>query len=543
MIESFKANPLLLLFVVSAIGYWLGNISFKGAKLGVAAVLFVGLAFGALDPNMNMPEIVIFLGLSIFVYTIGLASGPGFFNTFKRSGFRDVTFVIGILIFAAMVTVSIFYVLDLDAATASGLLAGSTNSTPALAGLLDVISKEPDLATRAQLSNNAVVGYSLSYPMGVIGVMLAIFLFKKWFKIDFTKEEEALQDDFPIKANLTRSSIIIKNEILQGKELRLLFQKFNRKIVFGRMKKGEENFLPNMDTKMDINDQIVIVGSKQVLREAAQFIGEFAEQELSYDRSVYDARRIFVSNPKIVGEKIASLNLAEKHSTIITRVQRGDMDVLANGQTVLELGDRVLIVAKRSDFKAIKAIFGDSYEALSHINLLSFGSGMALGLLLGMIQFELPGNVRFNLGYAGGPLIVGLLLGALRRTGPIAWTLPYSANLTLRQIGLILLLAGIGIRSGHTFLETISGAYGWKLFASGAVIAITTAIASILVGFRLLKIPYSLLIGMIAHQPAILDYSLDLSKNKLPTIGYTTTLPVSLIVKILLVQVVYLLLT
>ena len=272
---------------------------------------------------------------------------------------------------------------------------------------------------------------------------------------------------------------------------------------------------------------------------SSELIGTKLETEISVDRTVFDVRRIFVSKPEVAGASIASLNLPEKSSALITRVQRGDMELLANGDTVLELGDRVLVVTRKSDWGKITTIFGNSYEALSHINLLSFGSGMALGLLLGMINFELAGGLSFNLGYAGGPLIVGLLLGALRRSGPIVWTLPYSANLTLRQIGLTFLLAGIGIRSGHTFLNTLVTGDGWILFLCGGLITITTAMMALLIGHKLMKIPFSLLTGMISNQPAILDYSMDLSKNKLPTIGFTMTLPAAMITKILIVQLLF----
>jgi len=268
-------------------------------------------------------------------------------------------------------------------------------------------------------------------------------------------------------------------------------------------------------------------------------MGEPYEEELSFDRTIYDVKRLFVSNPEIAGEKIAALNLAEKFSTIITRVQRGDVDLLANGDTVIELGDRVLAVARRPDFSKLEKLFGNSYEALNHINLLSFGSGMALGLLLGMVTFSLPGGMSFSLGFAGGPLIVALILGALRRTGPIVWTLPFGANLVLRQLGLIMLLAGIGIRSGHTFLNTIlAGGGGW-LFLAGGIIATTTALLTLWLGYRWLRIPYVLLTGMIATQPAILEYALDQSGNKLPTMGYSLILPIVLITKILFVQVLF----
>ena len=246
-----------------------------------------------------------------------------------------------------------------------------------------------------------------------------------------------------------------------------------------------------------------------------------------------------MSNPKIAGEKIASLNLAEQFSTIITRVQRGDVDLLASGETVLELGDRVLVIARRKDFDDLKRLFGNSYEALNHINLLSFGSGMALGLLLGMLTFTLPGGLSFSLGFAGGPLIVALILGALRRTGPIVWTLPFGANLVLRQLGLILLLAGIGIRSGHTFLNTIlAGGGGW-IFLCGAIIATTTAFVTLWLGYKWLRIPFALLTGMIATQPAILEFALDRANNRLPSMGFTLILPIVLITKILFVQLLF----
>ncbi len=536
MIEAFKESPLLLLFVVSAIGYALGNISIRGAKLGVASVLFVGLAFGALDPDLSVPEIIIVFGLAIFVYTIGLSSGPGFFSTFKSHGLKNALFIISVISFSALITLGLHFLLGLDAATSAGLLAGSNTNTPALAGLLDLISKSPNAT---ELSNQGVVGYSLSYPMGVISVMIAISLMKRWMKIDYQLEEKNLRKSYPVNENLLRWSVEITNPEFDNISIRELFQRFSGHLVFGRMVRKGEPFLPNMDTRLQLHDQIAIIASSEVVESAAKLIGKRLHTEITVDRSVFDVRRMFVSNPEVAGATLASLNLPEKCSALITRVQRGDMELLANGETVLELGDRVLVTARRDEWSKVKNIFGNSYEALSHINLLSFGSGMALGLLLGMVNFELPGGLSFNLGFAGGPLIVGLMLGSIRRSGPIVWTLPFSANLTLRQVGLTLLLAGIGIRSGHTFLDTLIGGDGWILFLCGGIISITTAIVALLVGYKWMKIPFSLLTGMISNQPAILDYSMELSKNKLPTIGFTMTLPAAMIAKILLAQLLF----
>lgn len=539
MIEAFKESPLLLLFIVSAIGYAIGNISIKGTKLGVAAVLFVGLGFGALSPDLKVPDVIIVLGLSIFVYTIGLSSGPGFFYTFKQRGAKDISFIISFLCFYALVTVGVHFLFGLDAATSAGLLSGSVTNTPSLAALLDFISNSQPLDLQESLSSSVVIGYSLSYPMGVLGGMFAIATMQKWLKVDFKAEEEILKKDYPISENICKKSIEITNPKLEGATLRTVFQHFHGRIAFGRMQTNEGQLLPNMDTVLHIGDQIVLVGGEKLLDEAIEKLGQTVEQELSFDHSIYEVNRVFVSNPDIAGEKIASLNLVEKYSTIITRVKRGDIDLLANGETVLELGDRVLIVARRDEMKKLSELFGDSYQSLSQIDLFSFGVGMALGLLLGMVTFQFPGGFTFSLGYAGGPLIVALLLSSVRRTGPIVWTLPYSANLTLRQFGLILLLAGIGIRSGHTFLQTIIGGGGGWLFLAGALISMISAFVALFVGYKILKIPFSFLMGMVSSQPAVLDFALDRANNNLPTIGFTLMLPIGLIIKIVLVQLLF----
>ncbi|MCB0631858.1 MAG: TrkA C-terminal domain-containing protein [Saprospiraceae bacterium] len=539
MIEAFKESPLLLLFVVSAIGYAVGKIPIRGARLGSAAVLFVGLGFGALDPKLSVPQIIIVLGLSMYVYTIGLSSGAGFFHTFKKHGLVNSLFILGVIGFTALVTAGFHFWWGLDAATSSGIMSGTNTNTPALAGLLDLIGKSPKVVDRDAMSSNAVVGYSISYPTAVLGAMMAIGMMRRWLRVDYRQEERRLQSIYPVNENLTRWSVEVTNDQLTTHTIRALFQHFGGSLVFGRMKRNGDSFLPNMDTTIELGDQMVLVGNEETVQKATALIGEKLETELSFDRTVFDAQRLFVSNPTVAGQKIASLNLAEKYSAIITRVKRGDMDVLANGDTILELGDQVLVVARRTDIPALAEIFGDSYDDLSHIDLLSFGSGMALGLLLGLISFALPGDFTFKLGFAGGPLIVGLVLGALRRSGPVVWTLPYSANLTLRQMGLILLLAGIGIRSGHTFLNTLLRGDGLFLFGAGWVISFFTAILGLLIGHRLLKIPFSLLSGMISNQPAVLEYSTSLAGNKLPNAGFTMIFPVSMIVKIILVQVLF----
>lgn len=539
MIESFKESPLLLLFVVIALGYWVGNISIRGTKLGAAAILFVGLAFGALDAELYVPEVIIFLGLSIFVYTTGLSAGPGFFQTFKNRGAKDFTAVLGLLFFSAACTVGIHYWFGFDKATSTGLLSGTWTNTASLAGLLDLISNTQAPEVRESMQNQTVIGYSISYPVAILGLILSIRLMERWLKIDYRQEESLLQEEFPVSVKILRQTIKITASDVDGFALRSIFQRYHGRIVFGRMERNKEQIIPNMDTIIHQGDQIVLVGNEKILAKAIAELGEKMPWELSHDRSVYDVRRVFVSNPKIVGENIASLNLPARFSMLISRVTRGDNDLIATGDTVLELGDRVLIVCRRDDFSAIAKVFGNSYEGLSKINLFSFGLGMALGLLLGMISFQLPGGITFKLGFAGGPILVALVLGYIRRTGPIVWSLPYSANITLQQIGLILLLAGIGIQSGHTFGQTLISKQGALLLGASTLLIVFTTMVGLFVGHRIFKIPYSLLTGMLASQPAVLDYASDRSNNKLPSIGFALVLPVLLICKIILTQVLF----
>ncbi|HAA21623.1 MAG TPA: hypothetical protein DCP28_23725 [Cytophagales bacterium] len=541
MIALFKANPLLLLFIVAAVGYWVGSIKIRGTGLGVAAVLFVGLAFGALDPSLRVSELVIFLGLGIFVYTVALQSGPAFFTSLRRHGFRDIGFVFLMLVLSAAATASLHYLLGFDAATTAGLFSGISTNTPALAGLIDLINYSIEDGSEG-LSQLAVVGYSLGYPMGVLGVMLTIKLMERWLRIDYAQEAEALQHQYPIQQSLERITVKVTQKSAIGITLRDLHQRHGWKVMFGRMKREETITLPNWDTQLQEQDLLNVVAAPQELKKIIDHLGEKEEVPLSQESSQFMTKRLFVSNPEVAGERLASLNIPEQFSAQITRIQRGDIDLHATGDTILELGDQVRVVTRKTDLPGLQKLFGDSYERLSHINLLSFGSGMAIGLLVGMITFQLTDEIGFRLGFAGGPLIVGLILGYLRRTGPIVWTMSYSTNLTLRQFGLMLLLAGVGINSGHTFLSTLQGGHGGLIFAAGAVISILSASLLLFLGYKLLKIPFTMLIGMVSNQPAILDFAMDQSKNKLPMVGFTLMMPITMITKILIVQILFIIL-
>ena len=546
LVEFLVAEPLLLLFIVVGLGYLLGNVKIRGISLGVAAVLFVGLAFGALSPDMRLPPILVDLGLIIFVYTIGLSSGPGFFASFRRKGLRDNTFVFLMLLLGALLTVGFAAVFHLKATVTAGMFAGSLTNTPALAGILETIARVAPAGQLTVLETEPVIGYSVAYPMGVIGLMLAIYVMQRVFRIDYKAEARSLRQYNVIEQDLYTRTVRITQPAAVGVPVTELSRRHKWDVVLSRVRTQGELTLATGDTTFDLNDEVTLVGTPEEVDRALVELGVPAGRQPELDRSDFDFRRIFVSNHEIAGRRINELDLPRAYGAIISRVRRGDIDLLAHGDTVLELGDRVRVVARRADMPRLAALFGDSYKSLSEVNLLSLSLGLAAGVLIGLIPIPLPGGVVITLGLAGGPLLVGLVAGALRRTGPVVWTIPYSANLTLRQIGLSLLLAGIGVRSGYTFLTNFTASGGLQVFFAGAVITTLIAFLTLIIGYKVLKIPFGMLTGMLAGlgtQPAALGFGLQQADNELPNLGYALVFPIATITKVIVAQLLLILLS
>ncbi len=540
MIQILLENPLLLLFTVAAIGYPLGRIKFRGSSLGVAAVLFVGLAIGSLHPDLKLPEIIYLLGLVLFVYTIGLSSGRGFFASFKRKGLRDNALVVGVLIAAAVMAVGVRLVLGLKSTVAAGLFAGALTNTPALAAVLEALKNVAPTALLDQMLAEPVVGYSVAYPMGVVGMILAIGLMQRVFKVDYAAEAHRQRDLNAMTRRILNRTIRVTRPDACEYPIHEIIRQNHWEVVFGRMKHGGELGLANAWTRFCPGDLVTAVGTIEDLDKVTEYLGEPSDVKLELDRRELDYRRFFVSNSKVAGHRLRDLNLPQQFGAVVTRVRRGDIEFLPHGDTVLELGDRVRVLTHRENMEAIAAFLGDSYKAISEIDILSFSLGLALGLLVGIIPIPLPGGVTLKLGFAGGPLMVALLLGKQERTGPLVWSLPYSANLTLRQIGLVLFLAGVGTRSGYAFVTTFTQGGGILIFVAGAIITCATALLALTIGYRVLKIPMGLLTGMLAGlqtQPAVLGYALEQADNDLPNIGYAEVYPIATIAKILLAQV------
>jgi putative transport protein len=534
--DFISLNPLLLLFIVTAVGYPLGKIKVKGVSLGVSAVLFTGIIFGSIDPRLQLPEIVYTLGLTFFVYSIGLSSGHSFITSFRRTGLRDSLFTFFSICFAFLSLYLLTRFFHFTPSVASGIFCGSLTNTPALAGVLETLKSQ---GSTAELLTQPVVGYSLAYPFGVIGVILALFIFRRLGKIDYNAEALKLKKTGGGSEEIKTATICIDKPEATGIALNELFKKHHLDLVAGRMKRGNFNSLTTSDAVLKIGDSITITGSTENLERVTVLLGFLADNHPELDSREFDHRRIFVSNRNVFGKSVRELDFETKFGAIISRVRRGDIDMLVHPDTILQPGDRVRVVSQRDQIDEISKYLGDSYKEASEMDLLTFSLGLTFGVLLGMIPIPLPG-LTIKLGFAGGPLIAGILLGTLEHTGKLNWNLPYSSHISLRQIGLVLFLAGIGTRAGYGFGTILQQGGALPILISGILVTTLTALFFLIIGYKFLKIPLSILSGMLAGlvtQPAVLAHALEQTKNDLPNIGYASVYPIAIILKIITAQV------
>jgi putative transport protein len=543
VVDLLAQNPLLLLFTVIGIGYLIGNINILGFKLGVAAVLFTGIFFGAIDRRLSLPEHIYIIGLVLFVYAIGLQSGHGFFASFRKRGLRFSIIACLLLCAGAAAAILIRTVMDLSAPSAAGLFCGALTNTPALAAAVETaknLSANLPPETRELYVNSPVVTYGLAYPFGVFGVILWFFIFSKFMKVDHAKEATEARRESAREAIFSRTYKII-NPAIAGKTVEdVLAPVKDFGFVLSRIKKGNRTDIVQSQTVLELNDLIVAVGDETAMKRAELIFGEQAQEHLAEGLGGISYRRIFVSKKAVAGKAIRELNLSSEMHAIITRLRRGDVDIVPGPDTVLEMGDRIRVLTQRDNMDRVTKFFGDSLKSVSETDYLSLSLGIVLGVFLGMIPIPLPHGLNFKLGFAGGPLIAGLILGRLERTGPITWEMPFNANLVLRQVGLVFFLAAIGTKAGDGFGATFQTG-GWGLIGAAAIITTFVTILTLLVGYKYLKLPMAAVMGMmsgIQTQPACLAYANQQTDNDLPNIWYTTVYPAAMVAKIILAQII-----
>lgn len=541
LLKLLTDSPLVLLFLVIGIGFLLGSLALGGASLGVAGVLFAGIAVGALAPGLSLPPFVYEVGLVLFVYCVGLQSGPGFFTAFRRHGLRNNLTALALVLFGALLTLVFTALARLDGPAAVGVFCGSLTTTPGLAAAVDLLrslSHHAAPEAQAALLGKPVVTYGLSYPYGVLGVLLAYVVFGRLFKIDFKEEERRRLAHIGASEIHTGTFRVANPEAMGRSVLELLAAQGEPSYVPSRVRRGETVQVVTTDLVLEADDLVLCVGTQNALAAAQRQLGPAVPGELDWMSREVMHRRMLVSNHALIGRRLDEIGLEKLFPAIITRLRRGDVDFVPRPDTVLEPGDRIRVVAPRAEMPAVSAFFGDSLRDVSEADFLAVSLGLLAGLLLGLIPVKLPSGLTFRLGFAGGPLIMGMILGWRHRSGPLVWSLPYTVNLALRQFGLVLFLAVIGLTAGHGFARTFAEG-GWSVIAAGVGVTTLVASAGLLVGCKALKLPMPFVMGMVAGvstQPACLAFAQRQADSEAPLEGYSAVYPAVMIAKIIVAQ-------
>jgi putative transport protein len=520
-LSSLLASPLLILSLILGLGYLLGCVSFMGFRLGVAGVLFAGLAAGAMIPQLVMPDILGSLGLVLFVYSMGLISGKGFIESLRNRGLALVSLTTLAILCGATTAFLIAHCLRLNGAQISGLFTGAATNTPALAVVLE-------LAHSSQPGET----YGIAYPFGVIGVLLCFHLFRIVFrpKVEMRDSRAAIRVKHCILGNAAHHQISIAN----------LYKKWpEHRFRISLVRRDGETRIADDAMALALGDDVCLVGTENTLDAILPQLGRLPEPSEQADNRHIVFRRIIVSNPVVARKTIKELDFP--CDCVITRIRRGDADFVPTPETRLDFGDRVRVVANKQDMEEVSRFLGDSIRGMAEMDCLTLGFGLCAGVLLGMLPIPIPGFGVFKMGYAGGPLIVALLLGYLERTGPIVWTMPVSANLTLRQIGLVLFLAVVGVHAGPGFMRTLHQ-FGLPLLLGGMAITLSVTLPALVAGYKLFKIPFDELLGVVSGihtESAAVGFASRMVNTERPEHGYTSVYALSLILKVILAQILF----
>jgi putative transport protein len=517
--DIIGTQPILAAFLAIGLGYLVGQINLGGFSLGVGAVLFVGLAIGAFAPKAQIVGPIGLTGLIMFLYGIGILYGRQFFEGMVGAAGLKANFVALVGVIAGLVVALLLgQAFGIKIGHTLGVFAGSMTSTATLQAALETMkNSEPS------------IGYSVAYPFGVIGPILCIYFMTRHVQPKFPpKAQRFHMGEITLGGRATRALGEIISDLPEGVQVTMV-------------RKGDQNVVPAEALDLAPGDGLMIIGdAKEAIDTAAAKLGRLEPGRIVKDRSGLDYIRVFIGKAGVVGIPLSQLPMPAGFPTHILHVRRYDMDIVPTPDLMLEFGDRVGVLMPPDKRTEVRAHFGDSIKATSEFSYVSLGLGMVMGVLLGLIPIPVPGVGTVTLGIGGGPLIVALILGKLRRTGPMLWTMPLPANIVLRNYGLAIFLAAVGVNAGQPFVKTVSET-GMTMLFVGVAVLLTTVIIVLLVGYYLMKIPYDDLVGIASGatgNPAILVYSTRMAPTERPDIGYAMIFPSMTILKVIAVQIV-----
>jgi putative transport protein len=516
-------QPILTIFLAIGLGYLVGQIRIGGFSLGVGAVLFVGLALGAFAPKAQVTGPIGLIGLIMFLYGIGILYGSQFFQGMLGAAGRKYNLLACIGVVAGLlVALGLGHAFGIKIGQTLGIFAGSMTSTATLQAALDVMH-----------NSDPSIGYSVTYPFGVIGPILCIFFMTR-----------RVQPKFPPKTpNFHMGEVTLAPEASRQTILELS-RRLPSGVQVALIRKGSQNVIPSEDIEVASGDALMLVADRgEIIEEAASEIGHLQPGRLIHDRSGLDYIRVFVGKANLIGVPIAKLPTPSGFPLHILHVRRYDVDIVPSPDLTLEFGDRIGVLVPPERKEEVRGFFGDTVKSAAEFSYVSLGIGMVLGVLIGLIPIPIPGIGVVTLGIGGGPLLVALIAGKLRRTGPLLWVMPLPANIVLRNFGLALFLATVGINAGQPFVRTVSES-GLSMLGIGGAVLLTTVLIVLLIGHYLMRLPYDDLLGVTSGatgNPAILVYSSRMAPTERPDIGYAMIFPSMTIVKVIAVQIVGLL--
>ncbi|KGQ26201.1 transporter [Gallibacterium anatis] len=545
------AITISLLSLVAVLGLWIGHWKIRGVGLGIGGVLFGGILVShfttqygiALDAHTM--HFVQEFGLILFVYTIGIQVGPGFFSSLRSSGLKLNLFAMMIVFLGALIVIAMYKLFGLELPVILGIFSGAITNTPSLGAGQQILAE----LGFTNITETMGTAYAMAYPFGICGILLTMWLIRLFFKIKVDQEAAAFEREMNHdKETLSAINVRVTNPNLAGLRMSEIPGLELKDVICSRLKRGDLLLVPKDDTIVNLNDYLHLVGEPAVLHRVQLVVGELAANELLTTRGT-DLRtvRVVVTNEQVLGKKIRDLNIHQKYEVVISRLNRAGVELVPSQNTSLQFGDVLNLVGRLDAIEAVTAIIGNAQQKLQQVQMLPVFIGIGLGVLLGSIPVQIPGfPVALKLGLAGGPLVVALILARIGSIGKLYWFMPPSANLALREIGIVLFLSVVGLKSGGNFLESLIDGDGGEWVLYGAVITfiplfITGIVARIYGKLNYLTI-CGLLAGSMTDPPALAFANALKEESGAASLSYATVYPLVMFLRIITPQLLAILL-
>lgn len=530
-----------LLALVAVIGLWIGHWKIKGVGFGVGGVLFGGIIVAhftneyGLKLDMHTLHFVQEFGLILFVYTIGIQVGPGFFSSLRRSGLKLNGFAFLIVLLGGLTVVVIHKFAGVPLDIILGIYSGAVTNTPSLGAGQQILSE----LGFADANTTMGTAYAMAYPFGICGILLCMWLIRLAFKVKVDDEERNFQHESgQDKESLGSINVKVTNKNLDGLRLADIPGFESHDVVCSRLKRGDDISVPKADTEIFPDDVLHLVGEAPALKKMRLVIGEELDLPISNISGEIRAERVVVTSEKVLGKKIKSLGIHQKYGVVISRLNRAGVELVPTANTSLQFGDVLHMVGRTDVLNNAISVIGNAEQKLQQVQMLPVFIGIGLGVLLGSIPFYIPGfPVALKLGLAGGPLVVALILARIGSVGKLYWFMPPSANLALREIGIVLFLAVVGLKSGGSFLDTLLNGSGLEWMGYGVIITLVPLLITGIVARLYSKLNYLSLCGVLAGSmtdpPALAFANAIKEESGAAALSYATVYPLAMFLRII----------